>query len=477
MCASGVATAGAKGQLLEQGDKPVADAWIVATREECFGLGHCSTACVEVKVTRTDEQGRYSVGSFFRGRTSYSFYAYKPGYRLDFVRSGELYLVRDERDYRSEKMEAVAARIASLAHVAHEVSCFAAPQEQKQALIPFYRALFQEARSLARAPEQHEVARRICREMFWTQKRPDTSTSESQEQMQQTRFLQAVEPACNLPLDNRREREAMAAVNDGRVADVRQAAAQGLDFNRLLDGRTLPMVIAVQHGNADMVRELAAAGARADAVGEDRRTPLDYAVNQPAPPGKARATMIEALLAAGADPNRRDIWGWPAIVRLARVGGDAASVSVLLKHGARADEKVSCEAFCPGIGDAALHGVADAQTARALLDHGADPNVRSRYRDTPLMNVQRLETARLLLARGADPNAKNQGEWTALMYILGRHDDSVTAEVRAEAREIARALVAAGARLDARNQHGLDPLHYTKDESLKQELRRIAAGR
>jgi hypothetical protein len=37
--------------------------------------------------------------------------------------------------------------------------------------------------------------------------------------------------------------------------------------------------------------------------------------------------------------------------------------------------------------------------------------------------------------------------------------------------------VRAGARLDARNQHGADAFYYTKDEALKEELRSIARKR
>lgn len=44
--------------LLDDEKVPVPDAWIIATREECRGLAHCTTSCVEVKAVRTDQQGR-----------------------------------------------------------------------------------------------------------------------------------------------------------------------------------------------------------------------------------------------------------------------------------------------------------------------------------------------------------------------------------------------------------------------------------
>ena len=38
-------------------------------------------------------------------------------------------------------------------------------------------------------------------------------------------------------------------------------------------------------------------------------------------------------------------------------------------------------------------------------------------------------------------------------------------------------VVAAGARLDAKNQHNVDAFYYTKDEAMKQRLRELAAKR
>lgn len=55
---------------------------------------------------------------------------------------------------------------------------------------------------------------------------------------------------------------------------------------------------------------------------------------------------------------------------------------------------------------------------QALLEHGANPNVRSESDTTPLINAcyyHRVETVRLLLEHGADPNAKSLEGKTPLM--------------------------------------------------------------
>jgi len=75
-----------------------------------------------------------------------------------------------------------------------------------------------------------------------------------------------------------------------------------------------------------------------------------------------------------------------------------------------------------GGGLAALHLAAregDIESARALLDGGADVNQVTEYGWTPLLtaiNNRNYALASLLLDRGADPNIANKGGWTPL-YI------------------------------------------------------------
>src|SRR5258706_502664 len=196
---------------------------------------------------------------------------------------------------------AVLALLSSLAMTANEMSCFAAPQGQRAELLPVYKAMFREARSIARYPEQQRVAREICREMYWLRLRPnDPSLPTAEEEVQQRAYLQVVEPACNAPIDDRRERDLLAAIQRGDRGAIRVAAQEGFDFNRLLDGRNLPIVSAGRNGSAAMVTELAAAGAKPDEVGADGRTALDLMVNGDPGPRERRLVVVQALLEAGA---------------------------------------------------------------------------------------------------------------------------------------------------------------------------------
>jgi hypothetical protein len=54
------AAMGASGRLLDQDGLPVVDAWVVARRTECNGFAHCNTTCAEVKVAKTDAQGKFA---------------------------------------------------------------------------------------------------------------------------------------------------------------------------------------------------------------------------------------------------------------------------------------------------------------------------------------------------------------------------------------------------------------------------------
>src|SRR5260221_6100613 len=64
--------AAAGGRLVDQDGQSVANAWFVATREECIGFAHCNTHSVEVKVAKTDARGNFSVNTGLRPLNDYA---------------------------------------------------------------------------------------------------------------------------------------------------------------------------------------------------------------------------------------------------------------------------------------------------------------------------------------------------------------------------------------------------------------------
>ena len=109
----------------------------------------------------------------------------------------------------------------------------------------------------------------------------------------------------------------------------------------------------------------------------------------------------------------------------------------------------------PEINWSALEIAADyGQTGfmRVLLDHGADPDVRSQNGWTPLMSAAykgRAEAVRLLLEAGADVNAKSPGNYTAVVLATSaNHPDTV------------KLLLEAGADRNVRDRDGWLPMDY-----------------
>jgi hypothetical protein len=129
---------------------------------------------------------------------------------------------------------------------------------------------------------------------------------------------------------------------------------------------------------------------------------------------------LSALLAAGADPDARDVEGRPALL-LAAASGRPGAVEVLLRAGATADVATRS-------GWTPLHAAAEAgalEVARVLLDAGVDPDRPDRTRGTALDVAERAghdDVARLLRARGARGSGESVGDtvcvrpWTGQGY-------------------------------------------------------------
>jgi ankyrin repeat protein len=306
---------------------------------------------------------------------------------------------------------------------------------------------------------------------------------------------------CETPLHlaARRGREDVAPVLIAHGADLRARDKRG----------ETPIQVAATLGQAKIMTLLLAAGADANASGPSEKPPLHNAVagvpgaSDPESglavtrlllaagadvnakdPGDGRTALIDAigsgprasdvdiepmialLVAHGADVRARDSQGTPALA-YATGTGNRRVVALLLDRGAGADASGKKDQVALGV---ALSGAAYegyVEIAALLIERGADVNwrfpgpQRIEWRALPLASAltvarsvseprmaRRREVALALLAHGADVNARNESEET-LLHAAAIDGDMAAIEL----------LLSHGADVAARDRAGFTPLH------------------
>ncbi|MFD5393564.1 ankyrin repeat domain-containing protein [Streptomyces sp. NPDC127097] len=184
-----------------------------------------------------------------------------------------------------------------------------------------------------------------------------------------------------------------------------------------------------------------------------------------------QADTVAALLRQGASPSAPAADGETPLY-LAAVAGQADLVRLLLEAGATPDTESRGEPGSEGLPLCAAACWGHEEVVRALLTHGADPNLReddgTSY--TPLMWAAangHHRTAQLLLDGQADPDA-GHGDRTPLMVAAERGSVAVV-----------RALLRHGASPQLVDAQGRTAWHMAREESgkdVESELRRKAGA-
>lgn len=192
------------------------------------------------------------------------------------------------------------------------------------------------------------------------------------------------------------------------------------------------------------------------------------------------AAAIEAAIAAGSDPNAAGENG--SLLGMAALMGKAQAVRALLAHGADPGARGAN-------GGNALNAAFFAVNGGQLLGRGDPPDPRRRAEGvevvrliaarkvgldnpvkiattnmTPLMQAAEagaLDLVQILLDAGANPNAANAGGYTALDYVAERAPIWTTLP-QDRRGDVARALLAKGARRDRAGADRLTPLERAR---------------
>ena len=307
------------------------------------------------------------------------------------------------------------------------------------------------------------------------------------------------------PADAQGEPDLTAAVRAGDAARVRALLAAGADVNAPQGDGATALHWATHRDDAQTTALLIAAGADVDAANALGATPLWLAATN----GSAR--IVARLLAAGADPNVTLRMGETPLMAAAR-GGSRRVVDTLLAHGAdpNAAERERGQTALMWAAAQAHAGV-----VRRLTRHGADVHARTRvwrqlentagntntsgnFRmahggSTPLLFAARhgdVETARALLEAGADVNdaaaagtsalviAAHSGHAPLAAHLLDNGADpnaagagytALHAAVLRSEAALAEALLDHGADVNAVVERGTPGRRFSADYSIRHE--------
>ena len=252
------------------------------------------------------------------------------------------------------------------------------------------------------------------------------------------------------------------ATREGDVATARLLLAHGSDVNEVAADGTSALHVAAMRGHVQFAKYLLEQGADPDASGPGY-TAMHFAA------GRWESTFTQDYPAAPGE--------WGVLGGLPTASAREELITALLQHGADPDVRLTTKPpSLAGVnvgGATAFYlaaGAGDVAVMRLLLGYGTDPALTTGRQETPLMAAagsmlmltvgsgvgfrrqesRHLDAARLCLEVGIDVNAADEAGNTAL-HVAARKGFDPMIEF----------LVAEGAAVNARDQQGDTPLAAT----------------
>lgn len=234
----------------------------------------------------------------------------------------------------------------------------------------------------------------------------------------------------------------------GSLEDVKTLVNRGADVNAVDNSGFTPLHQAASYGFVDKAKFLLEKGARLDVVSKAGTTPLHLAAERRRHDPNLLALFIGPKEKSSV--NLRDAEGRTALFRAADAD-NAENAKWLIDHGA--DPNIPTTRGEQPLDRALLLGYM--KVARTLCENGGSPNAMSEDGMTVLVHTisrGKPEAVDFLLAQRFDPNAKCVRNRTALHMAASKADEKV-----------AKALLAAGGNLNAADDDGRTPLDFVDE--------------
>lgn len=190
---------------------------------------------------------------------------------------------------------------------------------------------------------------------------------------------------------------AQKVIANGDIQQFNELQREGLELDQDIDGDGTLLIIAIRHGNKELVEYLLALGADVNQESQQDGTPLIVAVQS------ANNELVKYLVSQGADVNQASIRDGNPIINAAQTN-NLSMVEYLLAQGANIDDVVEHDETALITASRAGHF----RIVKFLVEQGADVNLAveattltgSELR-TPLSGAKTRAIRDYLLAQGA----------------------------------------------------------------------------